>query len=86
MAADLATGYLDLAFVEKGAQGTGVAEAAYLVLENRARAARLSRLSSDASHLAKPFFARHGWACLGPQTVERDGVTLENWRMEKALG
>ena len=78
--------YLDFAFVEKRAKGTGVAAALYAVLENRARAAGLTKLFSDASHLAKPFFARQGWVCVCAQTVERRGVTLSNWRMEKELG
>ncbi len=85
MTLNLETGYLDLAFVLAEAQGTGVADALYLVLEGRARAAGLTRLTSDASHLAKPFFLRHGWVLLGTRSAERSGVALQNWQMEKQL-
>ncbi|MEM9971465.1 MAG: GNAT family N-acetyltransferase, partial [Pseudomonadota bacterium] len=54
MSLSLQPGYFDLAFVEKGVQGQGVSDALYLVLESRARAGRVARLHSDASHLARP--------------------------------
>ncbi len=85
MAMSLETGHLDLAYLEKGAQGCGAAEAMYLVLENRARSAGLRRIEAQASYLAKPFLKRLGWVILSGQTVEHRGVPLQNWRMEKAL-
>ena len=79
-------GYLDLAFVDPDHRGMGLSRDIYAVLENRARAAGLSRLTSHASHMAKPFFEREGWVNLGQNTIERGGITLENWVMEKTLG
>ena len=83
MTLDLAKMHVDLLFVLPEMQGRGVADAMYLVLESRARLIGATCLTCDASHLAKPFLIRHGWDVVSSQTVERQGVTLENWRMEK---
>lgn len=85
MSLDMGRAYLDLAFVLPEAMGRGVAAALYAVLEGRARAAGLDRLTTEASLLAEPFFARQGWHVLRRQEVERQGVFLRNAVMEKAL-
>lgn len=85
MSLDLSRGYLDLAFVLPEAMGRGVAAALYAVLEGRARAAGLMRLTTEASLLAEPFFARQGWQLVARQQVERHGVLLRNALMEKTL-
>lgn len=79
------TGYLDYAYVAPQVMGKGVASTLYAVLEGRARIAGLTRLETEASHLAERFFARHGWTLLTRQTVERRGVQIPNARMEKTL-
>ena len=84
MSLDVA-GYLDLAFVVPEVMGRGVADALYAVLEGRARVAGQVCLTTEASLLAEPFFARHGWRVVARQEVERRGVTLKNARMEKRL-
>ena len=78
-------GDLDQAFVLPEVRGQGVANAIYAVIENRARSRKVARLHTYASHLAKPFFLRQGWAVLGENQVDLSGVHLTNWRMEKAL-
>lgn len=78
-------GDLDLAFVRPEVRGTGVAAALYAALENRMRVAGVARLHTRASHMAKPFFERQGWAVVRPNTVTRAGQTLDNWVMEKTL-
>lgn len=80
-----AAGHLDLAFVLPEVMGRGVADALYAVLEGRARAAGLVRLTTEASLLAEPFFVRRGWQVVRRQEVERGGVTLKNAQMEKRL-
>lgn len=85
MSLDMGRAYLDLAFVLPEAMGRGVAAALYAVLEGRARAAGLKRLTTEASLLAEPFFARQGWGLVQRQRVERHGVLLRNALMEKAL-
>lgn len=80
-----ANGYLDLAFVVPEVMGKGVADALYAVLEGRARAARLERLSVQASLFAEPFLARRGWYVVKRQEVEIGGEVLKNAWMEKRL-
>ena len=80
-----ADGYLDLAFVLPDHRGTGVADRLYSVLEGRARARRQTRLTTHASLMAQPFFARHGWQILAPDPVMRRGVLLDRTVMEKRL-
>lgn len=78
-------GCIDLAFVAPEAMGTGVARQLYERLLAEAAAMGLRRLHTEASHLARPFFQRQGWSVVKQQTVERDGVALTNFVMEKHL-
>ena len=80
-----ADGCIDLAFVAPAAMGQGVAGALYEAILAEASRLGLSRLHAEASHLARPFFARRGWTVVRPQTVTRDGVMLTNFLMETAL-
>ena len=80
-----ADGYLDLAFVVPEVMGRGVSDALYAVLETRARVRRLKRLTTQASLMAEPFFARHGWTVTRRQDVEIRNTLLKNAWMEKAL-
>lgn len=77
--------YLDLAYILPEAMGTGVAATLYAVLETRARSLGLTRLTTEASLLAEPFFRRQGWRLVQRQRVERLGVLLSNAVMEKRL-
>lgn len=79
-------GYIDLAFVRPDRIGTGVAKALYAEVEAKAIEFGASRLYSQASYLAKRFLERRGWSVLKPQTIERHGVELTNFVMEKPLG
>ncbi|MHC9234980.1 GNAT family N-acetyltransferase [Pseudooceanicola sp. 502str34] len=79
------TGHLDLAFVAPEWMGRGLAARLYGALEAEARARGLPRLTSEASHLARPFLLRQGWQVIAAQQIERRGVMLENFRMEKRL-
>lgn len=78
-------GHIDLAFVAPGRIGSGIAYALYLELEAQARADGLTELTSDASTRAKAFFERQGWEVVEAQQPVRNGVTLHNWRVRKAL-
>lgn len=68
-------GYLDRLYVHKDYQGRGVATA----LCNALPDARLTY----ASITARPFFERRGWRVVREQQVERRGVLLTNFRMER---
>ena len=78
-------GYLDLAYVHPDHKGCGIGTKLYQDIEAEALHKGLHVLTTEASHLARPFFARHGWDEVEKQKIERHGVTLENFRMEKVL-
>jgi len=78
-------GDLDLAFVVPEAKGTGVAKALYAMVENHARSQKLPRLHTHASHVARPFFEGQGWTVRRDNKIERQGVSLTNWIMDKTL-
>ncbi|SLN11503.1 putative N-acetyltransferase YafP [Roseovarius gaetbuli] len=80
------SGHIDFAYVAPTVMGQGVAQALYEVVEPRARAAALARLITEASHLARRFFACRGWQVDRAARVQRAGVTLENFAMSKPLG
>ncbi|MEX5726846.1 putative acetyltransferase [Rhodovulum iodosum] len=80
-----ADGHIDFAYVAPRFMGRGVSDALCGALESRARAAGLSLLTTEASHLARSFFLRRGWRETARQTVIRRGVALMNFRMEFQL-
>lgn len=76
-----ADGCLDLAYVHPGEMGRGLAARLLDEIIRAARTMGLSRLTTEASHPARRFFLKHGWREDAAQSVERAGVTLENFRM-----
>ena len=78
-------GHIDFAYVLPNEMGKGTATKLYEACEAEARRLGLSVMDTEASHLAKRFFEKHGWQVTARQTVIRDGVGIENFRMEKSL-
>jgi len=78
-------GHLDMLYCRPGAVGRGVGSGLYAAVEERARGLGVSRVFTEASITARPFFARHGFAVLRRNTVLREGIGLTNFSMEKAL-
>ena len=79
--ADMASdGYLDRLYVHKDHQGQGVATALCDALEANLPA---QTYTTHASITAKPFFLRRGYRVVREQQVERRGVWLTNFVMEK---
>lgn len=78
-------GFLDLAFVLPEAMGTGVAAAVHDRMLAEAEARNLSRLTTEASHLARRFFIKQGWQELGEVKVSLGGINLTSFSMEKRL-
>ena len=74
------SGYLDRLYVSKDFQGRGAASALCGALEAAVRAARYT---THASITARPFFEKRGWRVVKEQSVERRGVTMTNFVMEK---
>lgn len=73
------TGYLDRLFVHADYQGKGIATAICDRLEQSAA----GTLTTHASITAKSFFEKRGYKVVKKQEVERQGVFLTNFVMEK---
>lgn len=80
-----ANGHLDFMFVHPEHLRRGIASMLYSHLETWADAQGIERIYTEASLTAKPFFEKQGFAVIVRQTVERNDVTLNNFRMEKWL-
>ena len=76
------TGYLDRLYVHKDYQGRGIATALCNELE---RAFPVEAVTTHASVTARPFFEQRGYRVLRRQQVERRGVFLTNYVMEKGI-
>lgn len=74
-------GYLDRLFVHKDYQGAGVATAICAGLEQACQ----GKIFTHASITARGFFAQRGYRLLKEQQVERQGILLTNFIMEKDL-
>ena len=73
------TGYLDRLYVHADYQGKGVATA----ICNRLEQAVQGKITTHASITAKPFFEKRGYKLVKEQQVERQGIYLINFCMEK---
>ena len=85
-----ADGHLDMLYCHPDHEGRGLAGRLLTDAEERARAAGIGRLYTEASELARPVFARAGYALLhrrdfniGPADAP---VAIHNYAMEKRLG
>lgn len=74
------TGYLDRLYVHKDYQNQGIATAICDKLECMFNE---SKVTTHASITAKPFFEKRGYKVIKKQKVERNGVLLQNYVMEK---
>ena len=74
------TGYLDRLYVHADYQGMGIATAICNKLEQSVS----GKIVTHASVTAKPFFEKRGYKVIKEQSVERHGVFLTNFVMEKA--
>lgn len=79
-------GHIDRLYCAPEAAGRGVASRLYDAIEIAARAQRVERLFTEASELARRFFARKGFTVLERQDMILRGVPIHNYRMAKTLG
>ena len=79
------SGHLDRMYVHPEHEGRGVASALLNRLEDAARCKGLTRLFTEASITAKPFFERRGFEVLTAQVVDFRGEKFTNFQMEKHL-
>jgi putative acetyltransferase len=80
------TGKVDLLYVHPNHERHGIAKALHHKIERLARQERVPRLFTQASEAARLFFEGQGYTLIGIQDVDRHGVKLVNYRMEKKLG
>lgn len=76
------TGYLDRLYVHKDKQRIGVATAICHELE---KTIKNGKIITHASITAKPFFEKRGYKLVKEQQVERQGIYLTNYVMEKIV-
>ena len=74
-------GYLDRLYVHKDFQRQGVATAICNTLEQKVR----GNIITHASITARPFFEKRGYRIVREQRVERQGLVLVNFVMEKSV-
>lgn len=73
-------GYLDLLYIHKDFQRKGIATKLCDELERG-----FSVVVTHSSVTAKSFFEKRGYSVMTGQTVERSGVKLKNYKMQKIL-
>ncbi len=78
-------GHIDMMFVDPDFQHQGVGSALLDFVVVKAREGGMIRLFSEVSITARPLFERNGFAVLAAQTVEKNGESFRNYRMEKLL-
>jgi putative acetyltransferase len=80
-----ADGHLDMMFVHPDHQGIGIASMLLLTVEEAARLQGLSRIFTEASITARPFFKKRGFVVDAQQEVTMEGETFTNFRMHKMV-
>ena len=78
------TGYLDRLYVHKDYQKKGIATDICNNLEKNI-SAKINKVRTHASITAKSFFEKRGYKVIKEQQVERQGIFLTNYVMEKNL-
>ena len=79
------TGYLDRLFVHHLFGRRGIATALVNELELYASGLGVLQVTTHASITAKPFFEKRGYTVVKAQQVVREGITLQNYVMQKAI-
>lgn len=79
-------GYLDRLYVHKDYQGRGIGTSICEKLESGKAGAALGGFYTHASITARPFFECRGYRVVREQQVERNGILLTNYVMEKVKG
>lgn len=78
-------GHLDFMYVHPEHLHQGIASTLYWYLEAWAGAQGIHRIFTEASLTSMPFFEKQGFEVIKRQSVECDGISLDNFRMEKHL-
>jgi putative acetyltransferase len=78
-------GHIDRMYVSADHQRQGIGRLLLAAVVTEAGRMGVSRLFSEVSLTARPFFEAHGFVILTQQTVLCRGVELVNFRMERVL-
>ncbi|PRY74669.1 GNAT family N-acetyltransferase [Marivita geojedonensis] len=78
-------GYIDLAYILPEARGRGLFARLLARIEAEARRLHAPRLTTHASLMAQPAFARHGFSIDHYETVDRHGQRVARAAMSKSL-
>ncbi|MBC9934286.1 GNAT family N-acetyltransferase [Chitinophaga qingshengii] len=78
-------GEFDMMFVHKDFQRQGVASLLVEQIIRKAQELQLPVLTAYVSITARPFFEKKGFTVVRAQTVDIDGVVLDNYEMIKHL-
>jgi GNAT superfamily N-acetyltransferase len=78
-------GYLDTLYVHKDFQDKGIASLLLNTIELKAKELGLTKIHTDASITAYPFFMKHGFAVTETYIKQRNGVEFLNRKMKKEL-
>ena len=79
------SGHLDHLYVQSRFQRQGVASMLCGRVEKEARSLGISRIFTEASITARPFFESRGFLLVAPQTVVHRGVSFVNYKMERFM-
>jgi len=79
-------GHVTALYVRPDRMRRGIASTLLRAVAERAEAQGIDRLTTDASKVSRPVFARHGFRVEVADTVERRGATFERYRMVCDLG
>lgn len=79
------TGCIDLLYVHPEIQRQGIARALFDRVISWAVTRGIRHLRSEVSVTARPFFESMGFRVVRQQMVERRGVSLQNFRMERDI-
>lgn len=74
-------GHLDMLYVHKEFQGLGVAKELWKKILAKARMLGITRIETEASITAKPFFEKQGFHLIKEQTVFINETGLTNYKM-----
>ncbi len=78
-------GHVDRVYVAADCQGQGIGRVLLAAVVAEARRTGLTRLFTEASVTARPFFESQGFVVLVPQVVTLRGVEFLNFRMVRVL-
>lgn len=82
---DIDIHYIDHLYIHRDYQNMGTATAILHRLEQYAYQNAQTKVTTHASITARPFFEKRGYCVIKEQRVERNGIFLTNFIMEKHL-